>query len=131
MARHAFTTFAIAALFSTQALAAAPCSIQPPAGTSDSELAKLAKLTKREAEKIALASIKSSKHASIESAELEAEHGCLIWSFDVRVKGKSGIHEVNVDAGDGHIISSKHEGPRKEAAEKAAEAKEARSKTKP
>ena len=55
-------------------------------------------------------------------AELEAERGCLIWSFDMRIAGKSGIQEIQVDAGTGNVLSVKHESARQEAAEKAAEA---------
>jgi uncharacterized membrane protein YkoI len=46
---------------------------------------------------------------TIVGAELESEHGCLIWSFDVRIAGKSGVQEVHVDAGNGNVLSVKHE----------------------
>lgn len=127
--RH-LSLFVIALLVSTQTLAS-PCTIKPPAGASDAQLTKLATLSKLDAEKIALAKFKSPSKATIASAELEAEHGCLIWSFDVHTNVKSGIQEVNIDAGNGHVISSIHEGPRKEALEKAAEKKETAVKPKP
>ena len=131
MSYHHLAALTIATLVSTQALTSPQCSIKPPAGASDAALTKLAKLTKDDAAKIALATIKAPAKTSVSSSELEAEHGCLIWSFDIRIDGKSGLREVNVDAGDGHIISSSHEGPLKEAVEKAAEAKETQSKTDP
>lgn len=55
----------------------------------------------------------------MKEAELEAEHGCLIYSFDIEVAGQTGIQEVQVDAGNGKVLSSKHESPKADAAEKA------------
>jgi hypothetical protein len=97
--------------------AALPCSIHPAKGASDSQLAGLAKLSRPEAERIALSRVKSPATASVASAELEAEHGCLLWSFDLKVAGEPGVQEVQVDAGDGKVLSVKHETPRHEAAE--------------
>jgi uncharacterized membrane protein YkoI len=57
------------------------------------------------AEKIAVAKVQGNDTVSIASAELEAEHRRLIWSFDLRVAGHSGIQEVQVDAGDGKVLS--------------------------
>jgi uncharacterized membrane protein YkoI len=90
---------------------------------SDVQLAGLAKLSQLEAEKIAVAKLKSSETVSTTSAELEAEHGCLIWSFDLRVPSKSGVQEIQVDAGNGKILSVKHESVRREANEMRNEAK--------
>ncbi|MDP8985549.1 MAG: PepSY domain-containing protein [Pseudomonadota bacterium] len=99
------------------AVAAQPCSIHPANGLSDAQLTTLAKLSQAEAEKIAVTKIQGKDAVSIASAELEAEHRCLIWSFDLRVAGKPGIQEVQVDAGDGKILSVKHESASQEAAE--------------
>ncbi len=55
----------------------------------------------------------------MKSAELEAEHGCLVYSFDIEVAGKTGVQEVQIDAGNGTILSNKHKGPKAKAAEKA------------
>lgn len=99
------------------AVAAESCSIHPAKGLSDAQLTSLAKLSQAEAEKIAVAKIQGEDAVSIASAELEAEHRCLIWSFDLRVAGKSGIQEVQVDAGDGKVLSVKHESASQEAAE--------------
>ncbi|MDB6009076.1 MAG: hypothetical protein JWL65_1326 [Gammaproteobacteria bacterium] len=104
----------------TVPVSAAPmaCSIHPPKGLSESQMAKLAKISLAEAEKTALASLHSSTNASISSAELEAEHGCLLWSFDLKIAGKTGVQEVQVDAGDGKVLSVTHETSQQEATER-------------
>ena len=56
------------------------------------------------------------------SAEIEEEHGKLIYSFDIKTAGKSGIDEVNVDATSG-AVRVQHETPRDEAKERAADRK--------
>ncbi len=61
----------------------------------------------------------------IVSAEIEEENGKLIYSFDIKTKGKSGIDEVGVDAVTGAILTVQHESPRAEAKEKADDAKKA------
>ena len=102
-------------------LAAEPCSIHPAKGMSDTQLMGLAKVSRAEAEKIAIASLKMKSGVSTSGAELEAEHGCLLWSFDLRVAKKAGVEEVQIDAGNGKVLSVKHETPRQEAAEAKAE----------
>ena len=57
------------------------------------------------------------------SAEIEEENGKLVYSFDFKTKGKSGIDEVNVDAVTGKFVAMEHETPKSEAKEKAADAK--------
>ena len=61
--------------------------------------------------------------AKLASAEIEEEKGKLIYSFDFKTEGKSGIDEVNVDAVTGKFMSLEHETPKTEAKEKAADAK--------
>ena len=58
---------------------------------------------------------------SFGSGELEEEKGKLISSFDIKVAGKSGIEEVNVDARTGDVIAHEHETPKAEQAEAKAE----------
>src|ERR1700687_668659 len=99
--------------------ASLPCSIHPKKGTPSSDLSALAKISLAEAQKTALASIKAPPTATVSEGELEVERGCLVYSFDVRVPGKSGVEEVIVDPGNGKILSHKHESARQEAAEKA------------
>ena len=79
----------------------------------------MAKVHQDDAQKAALASLKDSTKATVKEAELEVEHGCLVYSFDVAIEGKSGIRELQVDAGSGKVLSSKHESAKAEAAEKA------------
>ena len=59
----------------------------------------------------------------IVSAEIEEEKGKLLFSFDVKTAGKSGIDEVNVDALDGTVLSVQHETPRDEARERVTDKK--------
>jgi hypothetical protein len=42
-----------------------------------------------------------------------------IYSFDIAIQGKSGIQETEVDAGNGKVLSNKHESAAAEAAQKA------------
>lgn len=49
--------------------------------------------------------------------ELEVEDGRLVYSFDLRVSGKTGVEEVLVDAKSGQIVSVEHETPKAEAKE--------------
>jgi hypothetical protein len=96
-----------------------PCSVHPRKGASKEELKSLAKVTEEDARKTALASLKDPSKATVKEAELEAEHGCLVYSFDIAVAGKSGVEEIQIDAGSGKLLSSEHENPRAESAEKA------------
>lgn len=115
----------VAALAVTTGTSAAThCSIHPEKGATDAQLAGLAKVSKADAEKSALARVKLP--ATVAGAELEAEHGCLVWSFDLKLTGKSGVQEVQVDAGTGKVLSAKHETDQQESAEAAHEATEAK-----
>jgi uncharacterized membrane protein YkoI len=87
-------------------LLAAPAISKPP----------VAKISKEAATRTALAAVPGGK---VESAELETEHRQLVYSFDIRVPGKTGIEEVQVSAITGKIVSHEHESPAKEAIEKA------------
>jgi len=49
--------------------------------------------------------------AMVQAVELENEHGHLIWSWELKLEGKRGIEEVNVDARDGSIVGVEHENP--------------------
>ena len=110
-----------ALLFSLSAVATGhPCSIHPKKGSTDSELVALAKVTQADAEGTALKAVANST-AKVKSAELEAEGGCLIYSFDIAIPGKKSITEVTVDAGTGKVLSRKQEGANEQAAEAAAD----------
>jgi hypothetical protein len=117
-----FLILSVTALASLSANAAGlPCSIHPKKGLADSELQALTKVTQAAAEAAALQAVKI-QSAKVISGELEAEGGCLIYSFDIQVPGKKSITEVAVDAGTGKVLSQKHEGPKAQAAEAAADA---------
>jgi uncharacterized membrane protein YkoI len=89
------------------------CSIKASKGATGLE--KMAKLSRTAAEKTALAKAAG----TVSKGDLEVEDGCLVYSFDIKVAGKSGAEEIMVDAGNGKIISHKHETAVQEAAEKA------------
>jgi uncharacterized membrane protein YkoI len=90
------------------------------AGQAEAKLAAKAKITKAEAEHIALAEV---HHGSVKSAEIEHEKGHLVWSFDIATPGTKDITEILVDAHSGRIISKQSETPRDQAAEAAADKK--------
>ena len=89
--------------------------------TSQAALRKEAKIAEADARKTALAAVPGGK---VQSHELEREKGKLIYSYDIKVAGKSGIEEVNVDAMTGEIVAHEHEDAKAEAKEKKVEAKE-------
>jgi uncharacterized membrane protein YkoI len=88
--------------------------------TSQAALRKEAKIAEADARKTALAAVPGGK---VQSHELEREKGRLIYSYDIKIAGKSGIEEVNVDAMTGEIVAHEHEDAKAEAKEKRAEAK--------
>jgi uncharacterized membrane protein YkoI len=87
---------------------------------SEAQLMKETKVTKSQAEKTALTKVPD---GIIKSAELEREHGRLIWSFDIAKPGTKNITEVQVDAKTGKIASVQVETPKDQATEAAAEKK--------
>ena len=89
-------------------------------------LLKKAKITADAATATALAKVPGGK---VDKAEIENEKGKLIYSFDIKVAGKSGIEEVAIDAMTGAVIGVEHEDAAAEAKEaKADKAKEAKAK---
>jgi uncharacterized membrane protein YkoI len=101
---------ALSSLALTQAFAGEP---------SQAALMHEAKVSKAVATRTALSRVPG---AQVKSAEIEREHGRLIWSFDLAQPGKTGITEVQVSAITGKIVSQQHESGAHEAAEAAAEA---------
>jgi hypothetical protein len=65
-------------------------------------------------------------HGRIRSAELEREHGRLIYSFDIAGPGRTGIEEVQISALTGQLVSRTHESPAAERREARTEARERR-----
>jgi len=116
------TRIALLALFAAPVALAA----QPIKGTA--KLKAEAKIKGDSAKKIALAQVPNGK---IRSAEIENENGKLIYSFDVKVKGKSGVEEVNVDALTGAVVGTKHETAKAEKAEMKTEHAERKAAKKP
>jgi uncharacterized membrane protein YkoI len=108
-------TIRIATLTLIAALAVTPALF----AETQAQLQKEAKISMAKARAIAL---EKAPGGTIASAELEREHGKLIYSFDIK-RGMHGVTEVNVDAKNGKVVSVTHESAAKEAAEKKQEAK--------
>jgi hypothetical protein len=83
--------------------------------TSEKQLAAQAKISKADAEKIALAKV---PNGTIKEGELEKENGKLIWSFDIASPGTKDITEVQVDAVTGQVVSVAKETPAQQEKEK-------------
>ena len=85
----------------------------------EAKLARQAKITKEQAQETAL----KRAPGNIEGAELEREHGKLVYSFDIR-NAKGTIDEVQVSAITGKVVRVEHENKKQETAEKSKEKKE-------
>jgi uncharacterized membrane protein YkoI len=83
--------------------------------TQQAKLAAEAKIAKADAEKTALQQV---PNGIVKEAELEKEHGKLIWSFDIATPDSKDITEVAVDAITGKVVSMEKESPEKESKEK-------------
>jgi uncharacterized membrane protein YkoI len=90
------------------------------AGESEAQLQAQANVTKAEAQKTALAKV---PHGKVKAAELEREHGKLIWSFDIGMPHSKDITEVQVDAKTGKIVNVQVETPQDQAREAPADQK--------
>lgn len=75
-------------------------------GQDAGKRAEAAKLTEQAAREIAQQRVPNS---AFESAELENEHGHLVWSIDLRPNGSNEIREVHVDAYTGAILATETE----------------------
>ena len=91
-------------------------------------LAKRAKVAEDVAAKAAIARVPKGE---VQTVELEEENGKLIYSYDIKVPGKSGIEEVAVSAISGKVLSVAHETPADEKKEAAADKKAAEKKAEP
>ena len=92
---------------------------------TQAQLEKEAKMTMADARALALKTVPG---ATIQAGEIEREGGKLIYSFDMKTAGKTGIDEVNINAMTGKLLSNKHETPKDERAEAKADAKAAKAK---
>jgi hypothetical protein len=106
------------AVFALIAALASPIVIT--AEETQAQLKKEAKISLKKARGIAL----KKAPGKIAKGELERENGKLIYSFDIKQSGQTGVTEVAVDAITGDVVDVQHETPAKEAAEKEKEAKE-------
>ena len=86
-------------------------------------LAAQATISADSAQKIALAQVPRGR---VREAALQEENGTLVYSYDIKARGKSGVEEVMVDAKTGAVVSTKHETAKTEAKEAASEKKVAR-----
>jgi uncharacterized membrane protein YkoI len=50
-------------------------------------------------------------NGTIRSAELEREHGRLIYSFDILIPHQAGVEEVQISAATSRLVSRTHESP--------------------
>ena len=90
----------MAATLSSSAFAARVVGSVPTKGLLVSEYPKLAKITCGQAAKIA----RSIAHGDVISISLESEDGSLVYAVEV-ANVASGFKEVNVDAGNGSVLS--------------------------
>ena len=84
------------------------------------KLQSQAKITMDQAREIAL----KKAPGDVKSAELEKEHGKIVYSFDIQQPNEKKITEVQVSAIDGSIVSIKKESAADEAKEAKQEAAE-------
>jgi len=80
------------------------------------------------AQKIALGQV---SRGWVREAELEQNKGTLVYSYDIKARGKSGVDEVLVDAKTGAVVSKTHETASAEAKEAASEKKATKTSSKP
>jgi Peptidase propeptide and YPEB domain len=114
------TKFHITIAVAAMAVAGFMVSSLLAAGETEAQLQAQAKITKAEAQTTALAKV---PNGTVKAAELEKEHGKLIWSFDIAMPHSKNITEVQVDAKTGKIASVQVETPQDQAKETAADQK--------
>jgi Peptidase propeptide and YPEB domain len=119
--------FAFAGLLLLASTAGAPVrGVAPPPVPQDTLTVKeaepglksQARIASDSAMKIALARVPG---GTIKEAEVEKEHGRVVYSFDIVEPKKSGVEEVLVDAKSGKVVSATHESAAAEAKERATE----------
>ena len=86
-----------------------------PKKETQAQLRKEAKIRMSAARATALKEVPNGR---VQTAQLERENGSLVYSFDIKVPGKAGIEEVNVDAATGSVASHEHATSKMEAKEK-------------
>jgi uncharacterized membrane protein YkoI len=111
--------FLSALLIAALSAGAGAVKAQPASNDDQARLAKQARITKERAREIAL----KRAPGTVESGELEREHGRLVYSFDIR-NDRGTITEVQVSARSGRVVRVEEENARAEAAEKLKERRE-------
>jgi hypothetical protein len=91
-------------LLATALLGAIACGC----ATSQARLEAQAKVSRSEAEKIALARVTG---GTIKEGELEEERGKLVWSFEIATPGTADITEILVNAITGEVVATEKEAP--------------------
>lgn len=81
----------------------------------EAKLLPQAKVSRAEAERIALAKVPG---GTIKEGEIEKEKGNLIWSFDIATPGNPDITEVQINAMNGEVVAIEKESPAQQAQEK-------------
>ena len=109
---------------SAAAIAFAGAILAAPAVAQGKETqAQLRKDAKVSTAKARATALKEVPNGRVQKTELERENGKLIYSFDIKVPGKSGVEEVNVDAVSGAMVAHEHETPKMEKKEAKTEKK--------
>ena len=107
-----FAAASLFAIFTAVAAAGAGAQQTIPAPAHSDIPAALAREAKISVDSARVIATKRLPRAHIQSEELERENGRLIYSFDMKTPGRSGIDEVNVNALSGAIVGKVgHEAP--------------------
>src|SRR5215472_322108 len=115
MSKYIMKTKRIICLFLTLTLLIAGLAGCATEAQKQAKLQAEAKVSRADAEKIALA---KAPGGTIKEGELEKEKGKLIWSFDIATAGTTDIKEVQVNAITGEVVSVETESAAAEAKEK-------------
>ena len=124
---HIASLLVLATVLSSYVVEAQATSARPMKEEKPGMLAR-ATVTPDSARKLALGQV---ANGTIDEEEIEEEHGKLVYSFDIKVRGRRGVEEVQIDALNGTLVSREHETPRQAAAERAADARAAAKKPTP
>jgi hypothetical protein len=85
------------------------CSIHPPAGATQAQLQKMAKVSQQQAEGYAQQMHVSDAARGYQDAKLETVNDCLVWSVNIRNDNDPGVLKVHIDAGNGKLLGTVHE----------------------
>jgi len=103
------------------AVALVGCTTEKSKESKQAEYMAEAKVSQADAQATAMAQV---PNGTVKEAELEKEHGKLIWSFDIATPDSKDITEVNVDAVTGKLVSTEKEKAEDEAKEAKGEKKD-------